>query len=59
VSPYSWTPWELTWDASTKGETILSCRATDAEGNRQPLKPFWNVQGMAQNGVERIGVRVI
>ena len=59
VSPFAWTPWRFTWDASDEGRDILSCRATDAAGNRQPLKPFWNVQGMAQNGVERIGVRVI
>jgi DMSO/TMAO reductase YedYZ molybdopterin-dependent catalytic subunit len=57
VSPYSWTPFAFTWNA-TPGETILSSRATDADGNVQPLKPFWNVQGMAQNGVERIPVRV-
>jgi DMSO/TMAO reductase YedYZ molybdopterin-dependent catalytic subunit len=59
VSPFAWTPWRFTWNASEKGETILSSRATDSAGNRQPLKPFWNVQGMAQNGVERIPVRVI
>ncbi|HWT23220.1 MAG TPA: sulfite oxidase [Solirubrobacteraceae bacterium] len=58
VSPYAWTPWRFTWDANATGEFILSCRATDAAGNRQPLKPFWTVQGMAQNGVERIPVRV-
>jgi hypothetical protein len=58
VSPFAWTPWEFTWDAGRRGEFILSCRATDAKGNRQPLKPYWNVQGMAQNGVERIPVRV-
>jgi sulfane dehydrogenase subunit SoxC len=58
VSPYAWTPWRFTWDASQTGEFILSCRASDAAGNRQPLKAFWNVQGMAQNGVERIPVRV-
>jgi hypothetical protein len=57
VSPFSWTPFEFTWNA-TPGETILSSRATDADGNVQPLKPFWNVQAMAQNGVERIAVQV-
>jgi DMSO/TMAO reductase YedYZ molybdopterin-dependent catalytic subunit len=58
VGPFAWTPWEFTWDASQRGEFILSSRATDAADNRQPLNPFWNVQGMAQNGVERIPVRV-
>ena len=38
-----------------------SCRvaATDVTGNVQPLRPIWNIQGMAQNGVERTGVRVV
>jgi len=31
---------------------------TDAEGNTQPLEARWNVQGMAQNMVQRLGVTV-
>ncbi|MET0739863.1 MAG: sulfite oxidase, partial [Acidimicrobiales bacterium] len=58
VSPHAWTPWRFTWQA-TPGAYILSCRATDDTGNIQPLRPIWNIQGMAQNGVERTGVRVI
>jgi hypothetical protein len=58
VSPHAWTPWRFTWQA-TPGAHILSCRATDDTGNIQPLRPIWNIQGMAQNGVERWGVRVI
>jgi len=58
VSRHAWTPWEFSW-AATPGEYILSCRATDATGNIQPLRGIWNVQGMAQNGVERTGVTVI
>jgi sulfane dehydrogenase subunit SoxC len=57
VSAFSWTPWTFVWD-TTPGEYVLSCRATDAAGNTQPLEPFWNLQGMAQNGVETWGVRV-
>ena len=58
VSPHAWTPWRFTWQA-TRGRHILSCRATDVTGNRQPRRAIWNIQGMAQNGVERWGVRVI
>ena len=58
VSPFAWTPWRFTW-AATPGAHVLSCRATDVTGNIQPLRPLWNIQGMAQNGVERWGVRVI
>lgn len=58
VGPFAWTPWTFTWNA-TPGEHILSDRATDAAGNTQPLEPWWNAQGMAQNGVERIAVLVL
>ena len=37
----------------------VSLSLADATGNIQPLRPIWNIQGMAQNGVERTGVRVI
>jgi sulfane dehydrogenase subunit SoxC len=59
VGPFAWTPFTFTWNASEKGQFILSSRATDAAGNRQPLKPFWTVQGMAQTATERLPVRVI
>ena len=59
VSPYAWTPWKFEWNVTTPGEYLLSSRATDAERNIQPLEPFWNVQGMAQNAVERIPARVL
>jgi DMSO/TMAO reductase YedYZ molybdopterin-dependent catalytic subunit len=59
VSPFAWTPWRFAWDVTRPGEYILSSRATDSAGNTQPLEPFWNLQGMAQNGVERIAVRVL
>ena len=58
VSAHSWTPWRFAWNA-TPGKSVLSCRARDATGNIQPLRAIWNVQGMAQNGVERIPVRVL
>jgi DMSO/TMAO reductase YedYZ molybdopterin-dependent catalytic subunit len=58
AGPFTWTPFTFTWDVSARGQYILSSRATDAQGNTQPLKPYWNVQGMAQNSVERIPVQV-
>jgi DMSO/TMAO reductase YedYZ molybdopterin-dependent catalytic subunit len=58
VGPHAWTPWTFTWNAAP-GEHILSSRATDAANNTQPLEPYWNVQGMAQNAVERIAVLVL
>jgi DMSO/TMAO reductase YedYZ molybdopterin-dependent catalytic subunit len=58
VGPFAWTPWTFTWNVQRRGEYVISSRATDVSGNIQPLRPFWNQQGMAQNGVERIGVTV-
>jgi len=58
VSQFAWTPWTFAWNVQKRGEYIISSRATDSAGNIQPLRPFWNQQGMAQNGVERIGVTV-
>ena len=37
----------------TVGEHELSCRATDAAGNTQPLDPPWNFQGHGNNSVQR------
>lgn len=59
VGAFAWTPWEFTWTPTRRGQHIVSSRATDEKGNVQPLKPYWNVQGMAQNGVERIPVQVV
>ncbi len=57
--PFTWTPFEFSWQAAAPGATELASRATDSTGNVQPLRPFWNVQGMAQNAVERVAVQVV
>jgi hypothetical protein len=36
----------------------LCCRATDAQGNVQPLEPVWDVAGFGNNSVQRVGVIV-
>jgi DMSO/TMAO reductase YedYZ molybdopterin-dependent catalytic subunit len=56
--PYSWTPFHFDWNA-TRGEHVIASRATDSKGHVQPLRPFWNIQGMEQQAVERVGVRVL
>jgi len=56
-APYAWQRWSVSWDASP-GEHELSCRATDAAGNRQPLEPPWDLSGFGNNGVQRIAVTV-
>jgi hypothetical protein len=53
----AWRGWRFEWDAPP-GRHVVSSRATDAEGNRQPLEPPWNLKGYANNAVERITVNV-
>lgn len=57
--PTTWTPWQFSWRAGTPGRYVIASRATDSAGNVQPLRPFWNVQGMAQNAVEQVAVEVV
>ena len=55
--PYHWQEWSFDWDAKA-GEHRLSCRATDADGDIQPLDIPWNYQGMGNNAVQSIEVTV-
>ena len=55
--PFAWRSWSWTW-AAEPGPHILCCRAADARGNTQPLEPFWNLQGMANNYVQTVPVTV-
>lgn len=52
---YAWTRWHCDWHA-TPGVHELSCRATDAQGNTQPLQPLWDAAGMGNNAVHKIEV---
>jgi sulfane dehydrogenase subunit SoxC len=57
ASPFAWTPWTFEWHASP-GAFELTPRATDAEGNTQPLEQPWNLHGFANNMVQRVPVEV-
>jgi len=57
VGPFAWRSWSAEWDIAA-GEHELSCRATDATGERQPDEQPWNVQGMGNNLVQRVSVIV-
>ena len=56
-SELCWTGWSAVWDAAP-GEHELSCRATDENGNVQPLEAPWDLSGFGNNGVQRICVTV-
>ncbi|KNH15464.1 sulfite oxidase [Arthrobacter sp. ZBG10] len=54
---YAWRKWTVPWTADP-GEHVLCCRATDDTGATQPLEQNWNYQGMGNNMVHRVSVRV-
>jgi sulfane dehydrogenase subunit SoxC len=55
IGEFAWRGWSYRWDA-TPGDHVLSCRATDASGQTQPLEPPWNLQGMGNNLVQQVNV---
>ena len=54
---HAWQAWRWQWRASP-GEYELCCRATDENGEIQPLAPEWNANGMGNNAVQRLQVTV-
>jgi len=58
VSPFAWHPWRFRWDASRPGDYQLCVRARDVAGNVQPLTQDWNLEGVMNNAVQRVHVKV-
>lgn len=56
-SPFAWRGWSFDWD-SGPGRYTLCVRATDSDGNIQPVGQPWNSQGMGNNMVQRVEVVV-
>ena len=57
LEQFAWRGWSFNWHA-TPGDYDLSCRATDAAGNTQPLEQPWNLKGMGNNLVQSVAVTV-
>jgi sulfite oxidase len=55
---YAWRPWQFLWNARQAGPTAILCRATDAQGDRQPATSPWNPGGFLWNGWDRLSVTV-
>jgi len=53
---WAWCRWTWQWAVSESGRYELLARATDADGNTQPVDQQWNVQGMANNMTQRVNV---
>ena len=57
LSAHAWRSWSFRWDASP-GRYVLCVRATDSQGNVQPVEQPWNYQGMGNNMAQRVDVIV-
>jgi len=55
---YAWRQWQYVWEVKASGDYTLMARATDVEGNQQPMNSSWNVLGYGTNGVEEHAVAV-
>ncbi len=55
--PFAWWGWSFRWQA-VPGRYTLSVRATDNDGNVQPVDQLWNYQGVGNNMVQRVEVLV-
>jgi hypothetical protein len=55
---HAWRGFSVDWDA-TPGTHVLTARASDASGRRQPLDARWNRGGFANNASQRIPVAVV
>ena len=53
----AWRAWSFTWDARP-GNHTLCVRATDSQGEVQPVDQLWNLKGMGNNLVHRVDVIV-
>ena len=54
---FAWHGWTAQWKAEP-GRHTLMVRATDSQGNRQPVEPEWNIQGMGNNMAQKVDVIV-
>jgi DMSO/TMAO reductase YedYZ molybdopterin-dependent catalytic subunit len=57
ISSYAWRPWTFLWNAKP-GAHVLCVRATDSDGNVQPMEQQWNTGGYGNNGVQQVKVIV-
>ena len=57
--PYAWRHWQCVRTFKTTGRYRMMSRATDAEGNLQPVNAEWNVLGYFNNGIQEHAVTVM
>ena len=60
VNRYAWQRWQATIELPSKGYFEIWARATDENGNMQPMSiPQWNPKGYLNNAMHRIAVTII
>ena len=57
ASPHAWRSWTFVWNARP-GAYTLCVRASDVNGDVQPVDQQWNFGGYGNNGVQRVNVVV-
>ena len=55
---YTWQHWEYDWEAISLGHTLLRSRATDSQGNVQPMLATWNYRGYEVNSIHAVPITV-
>ena len=56
--PYAWRQWQYVWTPQDAGLTTIMCRATNEQGEVQPMRSPWNPSGFLWNGWDRVSVKV-
>ena len=55
---HAWTHWEFLCEVSEPGFYIIRSRATDENGNTQPVEADWNFRGLGNNSIHCVPVEV-
>jgi sulfite oxidase len=50
----TWRQWRLDWTADRPGRYSIRARATDSQGQTQPIKTPWNRSGYLWNGIDEV-----
>ena len=56
--PYAWRHWQYIWSVKKSGQYTILSRATDSQGEQQPMQATWNKLGYGNNGVVEHGISV-
>ena len=57
--PYAWRQWQYSWEVTQKGDYTIMARASDIDGNTQPMNANWNALGYMNNGIYEHRVEIV